>query len=158
MEQTRPEYEKNDSGNHHCCGLPNHGFNWKGGNNVKIEEHEADDGKKERESLVPAGLKDCPYPIVWIPPVYMKNGENRAPVHPDTKEQSENRQEAHDATSPKSFNKSIEWEPGVWNRWFPPDSNGFRSLKQGGEGKRNQQSEDKNARFPFPIIWMPPFG
>ncbi|KAL6311547.1 hypothetical protein AAG906_005123 [Vitis piasezkii] len=157
MEQTRPEYEKNDSGNHHCCGLPNHGFNRKGGNNVKIEEHEADDGKKERESLVPAGLKDCPYPIVWIPPVYMKNGENRAPVDPDTKEQSENRQEAHDATSPKSFNKSIEWEPGVWNRWFPPDSNGFRSLKQGGEGKRNQQSEDKNARFPFPIIWMPPF-
>ncbi|CBI40461.3 unnamed protein product, partial [Vitis vinifera] len=65
----------------------------------------------------------------------MKNGENRAP----------------------SFNKSIEWEPGVWNRWFPPDSNGFRSLKQGGEGTRNQQSEDKNARFPFPIIWMPPF-
>ena len=69
------EYEKNGLDD---CGFPNHGFNKKGGNNVRIEEPEGDDGRKEKESLVPTGLKDCPYPIVWIPPGYMKNEENIA--------------------------------------------------------------------------------
>lgn len=137
------------SDNHSSCGFPNYRFNNKGDNNVKIEEHEGDDGKKEKESLVPAGPKDCPYPIVWIPPGYMKNGENSAQLEQDKKEHSENCHRLHDSTPPESSN--------VWNMWFPPDSNGLRSLKQGGEGKKIQNSKEKNAHFPFPIIWMPQF-
>ena len=86
----------------------------------------------------------------------MKNEENRASLEQD-EEQSENRLQSHEAMSPKSLNKSSEWEPGVWNLWFPPDSNSLRSLKQCGEGKKSQNSEEKNAHFPFPIIWMPQF-
>lgn len=149
VEQSAPECGKIDSGNHHFCRLPNHGSIQKGGNTVKIEGLEADDVKKETESMVPAGLNDCPYPILWIPPGCMKV-ENRAPVQSDMMQQGEG-----NATSSKSPIKSMELKPGVWNWWFPPDSNGTRSLKPSGEGKKHQQIEDKNARLPFPIIWMP---
>lgn len=149
----RYEYDKNMPRNYHCCGCPNHAHNQEEDKGVKIEEQEPDVGRKGSNSLVPVHMKNYPYPIVWIPPEYMKNKEDREPFESKAAEPDK----VLCATKPPESLKSNEREPKVWNGWFPFDMNRHDSLMQGGDGKRtqNQQNEDKMRQFPFPIIWMP---
>ncbi|XP_058100297.1 BAG family molecular chaperone regulator 6 [Magnolia sinica] len=129
-EQARYEYDKN-MGRDRCCGCPNHASDRKAESNVKIEEARPDVEQKDNDSA--GGLTKMPnhpYPIIWVPPGYMKDEKS---------------------------SKLPETDPKAWNGWVPLDLNSIKSLKWGGEekGNRDQQTEDKITNLPFPIIWMP---
>ncbi|XP_071716180.1 LOW QUALITY PROTEIN: BAG family molecular chaperone regulator 6 [Rutidosis leptorrhynchoides] len=68
VEQPMYDYDKNN----HCCGCK-HQENEK---KPIIERQGQEVDKKTSESLVPNFLKDCPYPIMWVPPGYMNTGSN----------------------------------------------------------------------------------
>ncbi|KAL5859606.1 hypothetical protein ACOSQ4_000902 [Xanthoceras sorbifolium] len=147
MEQPRYEYDKGVHRDLHCCGCPNHIHNQKDDKGVRIEEQEPD-VEKQSDSLVPFQLKNCPYPMVWIPPEYVKKyNEYRKPFESKVADQEIF---PHDTKSHGNL-RSSEMEPRVWNGWSSLDMNG----KQGEDAKRlqNQQYEDK--QLPFPIFWMP---
>ncbi|MCD7460749.1 hypothetical protein HAX54_044330 [Datura stramonium] len=148
MEQPRYEYEKNMDRDHHCCGCPNHACSSKkGGSSVKIEEHDQDKRNESNESLVPLGFKNCPYPVVWLPPDDMKNREHMKPNESNCKEQEEDPQ----VVKPRHFQ-----QPNVWNVWPPHHGNNSESPKQREDLPEKQQHDDAiRKQFPFPIIWMP---
>lgn len=152
VEQPRYEYEKNMDRDHHCCGCPNHQCgSKKGGSNVKIEEHDQDKKNESNESLVPFGFKNCPYPVVCLPPDDMKNRERMKPNGSNCKEQEENPQ----AMKPFGDFRPFQ-QPNVWNLWPSYHGNNSESPKQRGDLPGKQQDEDVNRKqFPFPIIWMP---
>ncbi|KAK6239764.1 hypothetical protein QUC31_005233 [Theobroma cacao] len=153
-EQPRYEYNKDAHGKHHCCGCPNHPCNQKNERSLKIEEQEPDAEKKEGDSVVSIQPRSYPYPVVWIPPEYVKNKEYGKRI--DQPEVSDWDKAPHFTKYFKSL-KPTEQEPRVWNGWFPLDMNGLKSLMQG-EGERktqNQQNEDKMRQFLFPIFGVP---
>ncbi|KAK1559257.1 hypothetical protein Q3G72_012504 [Acer saccharum] len=65
------EYDKGAQRDFYCYGCPNHIHNQRYEKGVEIEEQEPD-VEKQSDSFVPLQLKNYPYPIVWIPPKYMK--------------------------------------------------------------------------------------
>ncbi|KAK0582393.1 hypothetical protein LWI29_025097 [Acer saccharum] len=65
------EYDKGAQRDFYCYGCPNHIHNQRYDKGVEIEEQEPD-VEKQSDSFVPLQLKNYPYPIVWIPPKYMK--------------------------------------------------------------------------------------
>lgn len=142
---------------HHCCGCPNHVCNPKNEKGVKIEEHEpldsAKNGENYLESLVPANWGNYPYPIVWIPPENNKNKEQGTtkPRIIDLETASEDKKPAV---------SSLHKEPG-WNSWFPLFMGDYEDhSKPGGEKRRsdNQDVCDNERSYPFPVIWIPPYG
>ncbi|XP_018623689.1 BAG family molecular chaperone regulator 6 isoform X2 [Nicotiana tomentosiformis] len=149
MEQPRYEYEQNMGSGHHCCGCPNHPCYTKGGSNVKIEEQ--DQGKKNQsnESLVPFGFKNCPYPVVWMKPDYMKNSASMKPNG------FEDKQDEVEDVKTLGDCRSFE-QPNVWKAWSPYHGNDSELPKQRGDLLRKQHDDDVNKKqFPFPMIWMP---
>lgn len=152
MEQLRYEYEKNMDRDHHCCGCPNNQCSSKkGGSNVKIEEHDQDKKNETNESLVPFGFKNCPYPVVCLPPDDMKNRERMKPNGSNCKEQEENPQ----VVKPFGDFRPLQ-QPNVWNVWPSHHGNNSESPKQRVDFSGKQQHDDAfRKQFPFPIIWMP---
>ncbi|XP_077212628.1 BCL-2-associated athanogene 6 [Tasmannia lanceolata] len=138
-DQARYEYDKNMS-RHHCCGCMTHSCNCKGDSNVKIEEEKTMHEQKDNDPTGLVKLQNHPYPLAWIPPNYVKD---------------------------KETSKPSELESKAWNGWVPFELNSIRSLKQGGEDKRNQNQqeereqnphiEDNKTQLPYPIIWIPGF-
>ncbi|KAA3469626.1 BAG family molecular chaperone regulator 6-like isoform X1 [Gossypium australe] len=152
-QQPRYEYDKDPRTNYHCCGCPNHLHNQKNDTSLKIEEQENNAEKKEGDSEAPIQPSSFPYPIMWIPPEYMKSKEHGK--HNDRMEVSDS--DKVPCARPSKSLKSTEQEPGVWNGWFPLDMNGWKSLMQG-EGEkqsRNQHNQDNMTQFPVPIFWLP---
>ncbi|OMO64363.1 hypothetical protein CCACVL1_21814 [Corchorus capsularis] len=146
-EQPRYEYDKDA---HHCCGCPNHAQHQKSDRSLKIEEQEPDAEKKEGDSVIPIQPRSYSYPIVWLPPDYVKNKENEK--RSDQPEISN-----WEKSKPSKSLKPAQQEPRVWNGWLPLDMKDLKSLMQG-EGERktqNQQNEDKTRQLPFPIYWVP---
>lgn len=138
-EQPRYEYEKKVSGDHHCCGCPNHTHH-REHKNLRIEEEEPE---KERR-MVPSQFKNSPYPIVWLPPDYSKSNEKgRVNESEDQKDGS------------RENGRSVEQKPSSWNGWYPLDLNSLVSPKQRGDGERNHLQDDGKGRFPFPLFWLP---
>lgn len=95
MEQQRYEYDKDAHRDHHCCGCLNHTSNQRIDKGVKIEEQEPDVVKKS-DSSIPLQSKNYPYPIVWIPPEYMKNNDEPRNFESEV----ENRRRFHATQSP----------------------------------------------------------
>lgn len=128
-EQARYEYDKNMVRDH-CCGCPNHTCNGKADSKVKIEEEKPDLERKGSDSNGLNKLQNYPYPIICVPPGYMKDGETDKPLESDSK---------------------------TWNGWVPLDLNSVGSLNKGGDEKRikDQQTEDKKPQLQWPIIWFP---
>ncbi|OMP08553.1 hypothetical protein COLO4_06360 [Corchorus olitorius] len=146
-EQPRYEYDKDA---HHCCGCPNHAQHQKSDRSLKIEEQEPDAEKKEGDSVIPIQPRSYSYPIVWLPPEYVKNKENEK--RSDQPEISN-----WEKSKPSKSLKPAQQEPRVWNGWLPLDMKDLKSLMQG-EGERktqDQQNEDKTRQLPFPIFWVP---
>lgn len=143
-----PRYEYDKPMDHHCCGCSNHLGNRKEDRPVRIEEQEPEAEKvKNGNSLVPVDFhkEDYPYPVMWIPPGYMKNGENRKLLEAETKTKDENSRPSEDKP-----NKS----QGVW---FPFDIKNLGGHVENGQELKKSEKEktlDKN-QFPFPIFWMP---
>ncbi len=153
MEHPRYEYEKNMGRDHHCCGCSNHqcGSKKGGGSSVKIEEHDQDKKNESNESLVPFGFKNCPYPVVCLPPDDMKNRERMKPNGSNCKEQEENPQVVKPFGDFRPFQ-----QPNVWNLWPSHYGNSSESPKQTGDLPEKQHHDDAiRKQFPFPIIWMP---
>ncbi|KAK9279760.1 hypothetical protein L1049_013442 [Liquidambar formosana] len=102
MEQPRYEYGKTVPPNYHCCGCPNHMGNWKEDKNAKIEEQEPDSVKRgsDGDFVAPIDLKNDPYPVVWIPPGYLKNKDLGKRSELEVKDGHE---VPHDTKSPESF-------------------------------------------------------
>lgn len=151
--QWRYEYDKDAHRDHHCCGCLNHNSNQRTDKGVKIEEQEPDVAKN-CDSLVPLQSKSYPYPIVWIPPEYMKkNDEPRRPFESEVAEQ----EKVPCNTKSHGNMKPSEGKPMEWNGWFPLNMNSLKSLMQGENEKRkqNEQNEDGMGQFSYPIIWMP---
>lgn len=148
MEQQRYEYDKDAHRDHHCCGCLNHTSNQRIDKGVKIEEQEPDS-----DSSIPLQSKNYPYPIVWIPPEYMKNNDEPRNFESEVAEQEKVpcNTKSHENTKPS------EGKPSEWNGWFPLDMNSLKCLMQGGDEKRkqNQQNENGMRQFSYPIIWMP---
>ncbi|KAL3349148.1 hypothetical protein AABB24_022339 [Solanum stoloniferum] len=152
MEQPRYEYEKNMGRDHHCCGCSNHQCgSEKGGSSVKIEEHDQDKKNESNESLVPFGFKNCPYPVVCLPPDDMKKRERMKPNGSNCKEQEENPQVVKPFGDFRPFQ-----QPNFWNLWPSHFGNSSESPKQTGDLPEKQHHDDAmRKQFPFPIIWMP---
>lgn len=149
MEQPRYEYDKSMGSGHHFCGCSNHPCYTKGGSNVKIEEHDQDKKNESNESLVPLWFKNCPYPVLWMPPDYMKNS---AFVKPNG---FEGKQDEVKDVKLYGDCRSLE-QPNVWNVWSPYQGNNSELPKQRGDPPRKQHHDDMNKKqFPFPMIWMP---
>ncbi|KAI4303390.1 hypothetical protein MLD38_039030 [Melastoma candidum] len=142
---------------HHCCGCPNHVCNPKGRSGVKIEEHEPNLEKNDRyhsdgsSSLIPSSFKNYPYPIMWIPPHFMRN-----------KEQSQGRpsrtdlDDACDEAKPKPAGRSLLEKPKL-NEWFPLDMHKRNPFIAPLDLAREPsgQKEDEGRNFQFPVIWVP---
>lgn len=93
---------------------------------MKIEEQKIEkDQDNESSSLLQQ--PNYPYPVVCIPPSYLKN---------------------------KMTNKSSESSPR-WNGWIPMDINGLDGVKRDEDGKKSLQYDERRNQFPWPIIWMP---
>ncbi|PSS03982.1 Cleaved like [Actinidia chinensis var. chinensis] len=148
MDQPRSKYDNNMGRDHHCCGCPNHSCNKIEDRHVKIEEQEPAFGNKSCNSLVPVELKNQPYPVVYLPPDYVKR-EQRNLAQPELKERDEY---PHDTRAHENQKSSER----VWNGWFPFDVNDFGLLNHGVDrkGTQNQKNEAKN-QFSYPIYLMP---
>ncbi|GFY97395.1 hypothetical protein Acr_11g0017010 [Actinidia rufa] len=148
MDQPRSKYDNNMGKDHHCCGCPNHSCNKIEDRHVKIEEQEPAFGNKSCNSLVPVELKNQPYPVVYLPPDYVKR-EQRNLAQPELKERDEY---PHDTRAHENQKSSER----VWNGWFPFDVNDFGLLNHGADrkGTQNQQNEAKN-QFSYPVYLMP---
>lgn len=79
-EQPKHEYDRYIPREFHCSGCPNHSCSQKEDLNVKIKEPDPDVEKKSDDSSVPFQFKNYPFPVVWIPPDYMKNKEAGEPI------------------------------------------------------------------------------
>ncbi|PON56799.1 IQ motif, EF-hand binding site [Trema orientale] len=149
MEMPRYEYDKNTPWSYHCCGCPNHPCHQKGDMGLKIEEQEPDVvEKKGNDSLVPAPMKQYPYPVVWIPQERLR--EQRKP--PDEAKVVEH-ESVPRKTKPVERKNSQEQEQNIWNGWFPLDADRLRHLMTGGDEKRTR--DQKNEEQKKPVIWMP---
>lgn len=133
MEQPRYEYDKGLPGDHHCCGCPNHSRNREPEKNVKIEEQVPEIVNKNSASLVPSYLNNYPYPLVMLPPGYIKNSEGRKQTESEMEENKDNRDLKFDKSS-----KSL-------------DMNARGSLNE----KETHGEQDMQSQFPFPIFWLP---
>ncbi|GLU00761.1 hypothetical protein SLE2022_181060 [Rubroshorea leprosula] len=123
VEQPRYEYYKDEPGSYHCCGCPDHPCHQQKERGVKIEEQEPEVKKNEGNAVASVQLRNYPYPIVWIPPENVKNKEDQKSVESEVR----NWDEAHGDTKSIQGVKSPEWEPKVWNDWFPLAANGLNS-------------------------------
>ncbi|KAL2892092.1 BAG family molecular chaperone regulator 6 [Bienertia sinuspersici] len=148
----------------HCCGCLNYPSHVKGGNNVKIEEHEPDAEAKKSEpltSLFPARANNFPYPIMWIPPEYALNKEQpKRLVESEENQQPEvkksqvqqrpgeiNAQENEGTplgTKPHQSVRSIEQDPDLRSGWLPLDINKIKRLMEGGDAKQTRGQEIRN--------------
>ncbi|KAK2650160.1 hypothetical protein Ddye_017649 [Dipteronia dyeriana] len=132
MELPGYEYDKGAQRNSYHCGCHNHMHDQRYDNGVKIEEQEPC-VEKQSDSLVPLQLKNYPYPIMWIPPEYMKKyNEHGKPF--ESKVSSDQEIVPHNAKSHGNM-RSSETEPRIWNGWSPLDINSLKSLLQGEDEK-----------------------
>ncbi|KAB5569367.1 hypothetical protein DKX38_003160 [Salix brachista] len=156
MDQPRYEYDKVISSNNHCCGCRSHTHDQKRDESVKVEELGPDFQKKEGDSLVPFQVRNYPYPVVWIPPDKIKNGEDRKLVDSEMA----NAERASRVMKPLECVKPREEKPREWNGWVPLDFKSFGPSTQADDQKRtqNHQSEDNLQQFPYPIFWLPPYN
>lgn len=153
-ELPRYEFDKNMPGRYQCCGCPNHPSHQRGDSGLRIEEEKPDVmEKKGNESLAPVQTRNYPYPVVWIPPEYVK--EQRRPFEPKGEELE---------TFPHKTNQGERkdcrgQEPKIGNGWLPLDADKIKYLTNGGDGKRtqDQKSEEQKKDFQFPLIWMPSY-
>ncbi|WCJ22675.1 BAG family molecular chaperone regulator 6 [Euphorbia peplus] len=148
-----PRYDY-DKPRDHCCGCPNHSHYQKYGGGERIEVEKPKAGSKLGHSRVPFHLESNPYPVLWIPPEYMKNEEHKKPLESDGETQEKT---AQDMKPPQNV-KPNEQETKERQSWFPLDMKSLQPLLLGDDGKRSldQQNEERMQQFPFPIIWMPP--
>ncbi|XP_065859802.1 BAG family molecular chaperone regulator 6 [Euphorbia lathyris] len=148
------DYDKPRDYGYHCCGCPNHSHYQKYGGGERMEEEEPNAGSKFGHAKVPFQLENYPYPVLWMPPEYMKNKEHKKPLESDGVTQEKSSQ---DMKPPQNV-KPNEQEPKEQHSWFPLDMKSLQPLLQGREGRRtqDQQDEERMRQFPFPIIWMPP--
>ncbi|KAF5733095.1 BAG family molecular chaperone regulator 6 [Tripterygium wilfordii] len=151
-EQPRYEYRKMWPQEYHCGGCPNQKSNDKNDKVVKIEEaYSEPENESKNESVVPSQLKNYQYPIVWFPPEYLKNKENRNPSETNIAYVND---EKPDARPPENL-KAFKQDPGFWNGWFSFDENKM----QDDDGKRYEGWQNKHKddvrQFPFPVFWMP---
>ncbi|XP_052193150.1 BAG family molecular chaperone regulator 6 [Diospyros lotus] len=160
MGQPRYEYDKNMPGGYPCCECPNNPCNWREDRHPRIEEQEPDFGKKinddnrSNNSLIPVDFKTRPFPVVWIPPGYMNNRDNREEKSP-REPGLQARDEYPSDTRARENLKSSQQEPSVWRGWFPFDINRLRSLKDDEDKQSQEQQLENKNQFPFPIFWMP---
>ncbi|KDP28540.1 hypothetical protein JCGZ_14311 [Jatropha curcas] len=142
--------------NYHCCGCPNHTHDQRKGESVKVEEQEPEGENKVGNSLVPFQLKNYPYPVLWIPPEYVKNKEQRKPLESDLA----GREISSQDMKPAENVKPSQQDPRVWSGWFPVDMKSLQPLMQANDGRstQDQNNEDKMRHFPFPIIWTSPYN
>ncbi|KAK2406928.1 neurofilament medium polypeptide [Trifolium repens] len=178
MELPRYEYDKYMPRDRHCCGCSNHLCNQKEDKTVKIEEQEPNVGKKENDSMVPTQFRDFPYPLVWIPQEYYGDKQLKNPTKAEVEEHED--KVAHDKklTGIENVNAGVqpEFEPRLWNGWFPfdvksvpnvfRDGDGLRGLKKetgdnikesenGRMDQKDNSEQQKRSEFPFPFIWFP---
>lgn len=150
--QPSHEYDKgvSRSYNNHCCECPNHTYDQRSHERMKIEEQDPAVQKMGENSLVPFQLKNYPYPIVWIPTEHMKNKEHKKPMESEVT----SRDKASEDMKPLDSVKPSEMEPRVCNGWFPLDTKGLGSFMPGEDGKRpqNHQYEEKMRQCPVPMI------
>ncbi|KAJ9171459.1 hypothetical protein P3X46_014826 [Hevea brasiliensis] len=158
-ELPRYEYDKPRNNDYHCCGCRNRKHDQRNGESVRIEEQEPNIENKKDEFLVPFPLKNYPYPVLWIPPEYMKNEENRKSLESDMARRVKSDKASIDKKHPQIV-KLSEQDPGVWSSWFPVDKKSLQSLMQcdNGRSTADQKNEDNMRQFPFPIIWMPSYN
>ncbi|XVF22448.1 hypothetical protein REPUB_Repub12eG0173400 [Reevesia pubescens] len=140
-EQPRYEYDKDSYTNYHCCGCTNHSHNLKNDRSLKVEEQEPDAEKKECDSVVPTQPRSSTFPIVWIPPEYIKNKEDG---------KRNNQLEVSDLDKAPRFVKPTEEEPNSYPVvWIPPEY-----MKNEEYWKHNYQPEvsdwDNAPRFVKP--------
>ncbi|XAR63007.1 hypothetical protein NMG60_11022788 [Bertholletia excelsa] len=139
IEKPRYEYDKNAPGDYHCCGCPNHPCNSKEDRHLRIEEQEPDSEKKSNEEkkdsnyLVPVEWGNNPYPILWVPPAYMDNREQRNPT-----------ESVGDTVGHKILKPSGE-DSNAWGGWLPFDISNLGYEKHDGDKKRAQKESGDNA-------------
>lgn len=121
-EQPRYEYDKDSHANYHCCGCPTP-YSQKPDRSLKIEEQEPD-AERKGDSVVPIQPRGYPYPIVWIPPEYMKSKETG---------RRNDQPKASDWDKVSSENLKPNSYPIVW---IPPEC-----MKNEGYGKCDDQPE-----------------
>ncbi|EXB52711.1 BAG family molecular chaperone regulator 6 [Morus notabilis] len=153
-ELPRYEFDKNMPGRYECCGRPNHPSHQRGDSGLRIEEEEPDVvEKKGNESLAPVQTRNYPYPVVWIPPEYVK--EQPRPFEPKVEEL-----ESFPHKTNQGERKDCRGEePKIGNGCLPLDADKIKYLINGGDGKRtqDQKSEEQKKDFQFPVIWMPSY-
>jgi hypothetical protein len=104
------------------------------------EEPDPDSERKTTDSL-----GDHPYPVVWIPPGFLKKEEE--------KEKS-----AEVDNKGKEGNENSKPDEGIrfLNRWLPLDMNKLESLMQGGDEKKaHGRKNEEDHHFPFSIFSVP---
>ncbi|CAI9277968.1 unnamed protein product [Lactuca saligna] len=174
MEQPRYDYDKNTpttttTTTHHCSGC----------------EKKSNIGQEEAEVEKKTFLKDSPYPIMWVPPSYMKTTEskntNEKENHshePVLKTIEPSKQGGNGEIPQESFPFPIFWLPSRNNEV------GNKDMKEGNHNhdektrKKNANEKENHSHnpvlkpieaskqggngeipqesFPFPILWMPP--
>ncbi|KAF2315244.1 hypothetical protein GH714_038567 [Hevea brasiliensis] len=110
-ELPRYEYDKPRNNDYHCCGCRNRKHDQRNGESVRIEEQEPNIENKKDEFLVPFPLKNYPYPVLWIPPEYMKNEENRKSLESDMARRVKSDKTSIDKKHPQIV-KLSEQDPG----------------------------------------------
>ncbi|OWM64296.1 BAG family molecular chaperone regulator 6 [Punica granatum] len=152
----RYEYDKNAAGpgDYHCCGFPKHACKPQGDPRVEIEEqepsHEKEKNSPEGGVLVPSDVRNYQYPVIWIPPEYGKNAEQKKPLKPKSAD--------HDSAllDVKPRGKSSHQQPS-WKSYLPANVENLGLQMPDGNDMRmgNQQTEDYSKQFSYPIIWIP---
>ncbi|GJW97924.1 BAG domain-containing protein [Tanacetum coccineum] len=121
VEQPRYDYDKKSHDGHRCSSCNRVEDEKK----PRIVQEEPEVDKKTNDSLVPLLLKDCPYPIMWVPPGYMK-------------------------TEPEVTEKENKTRDPVSSKHLEPVKQGGN-----GEIARNHKDEDDYNGFPYQIFWLP---
>lgn len=121
VEQPRYDFDKKSHDGHQCSSCNRVEDEKK----PRIVQEEPEVDKKTNASLVPLLLKDCPYPIMWVPPEYMK-------------------------TEPKATEKENKTRDPVLSKHHEPVKQGGN-----GEIDRNLKDGDDYNRFPYQIFWLP---
>jgi hypothetical protein len=178
MELPRYEYDKYMLRDRHCCGCSNHLCNQKEDKTVKIEEQEPNVGKKENDAMVPIQFRNFPYPLVWIPQDYYGDKQPKNPTKAEVKGHEDKAGHEKKLTGDENVNAGVqpEFEPRLWNGWFPfdvksapnvfRDGDGIRGLKkETGDNmkesenermdQKHQSEQQKRPEFQFPFIWFP---
>ncbi|KAL6629437.1 hypothetical protein ACP70R_029202 [Stipagrostis hirtigluma subsp. patula] len=110
----------------HCCGCPNHVCHGGDKSNVKIEE-ERPNVKPDSEQKDADNASIIRHPNSQYPFIWLPSGNMEG----------------------KENGKRYEMPPQLLNGWFPMSSN------RTGDVKKQEQDNQKEKQFQWPIVWMP---